>query len=302
MKNFFKNYFAIFAILIGDLCIVLMGAFSKDLSGIYSALEIAFIRNFVAFLAITIWIVATKQYHLMRTTRLKGQIMRAAIGNMDIVLVFWAYALIPLAMVTTILFVVPVLTLAMSILFLKEKAGPYRWGAVIAGFIAMFVISYPALSGSSEQNISMLGVTVAFIAATGAAFVQILLRSMGKEGEPPLTTIFYFLGLGSVFLGIPVLLNGLSISAVVIGSIIGLCLTGLGNQVFKTIAYQKAEASLLAPFRYIALIWAALVGYIVWQEIPTKETIIGAAIIITANGVLILRERMDKRISENEIL
>ncbi|HCK31965.1 MAG: hypothetical protein CMH32_01275 [Micavibrio sp.] len=302
MKNLFKTYFAIFAILIGDLCIVLMGAFSKDLSDIYSALEIAFIRNFVAFLAITAWIIGTRQYHLMRTTRLKGQILRAAIGNMDIVLVFWAYALIPLAMVTTILFVVPILTLAMSILFLKEKAGIFRWSAVIAGFIAMLVISYPALNGSGEQSISMLGVTVAFIAATGAAFVQILLRSMGKEGEPPLTTIFYFLGLGSVFLGIPVLLNGLSVSTIVIGSIIGLCLTGLGNQVFKTIAYQKAEASLLAPFRYVALIWAALVGYIVWQEIPNTETLIGAFIIVAANAVLIIRERMDKKISEKEIL
>ena len=62
------------------------------------------------------------------------------------------------------------------------------------------------------------------------------------------------------------------------------------------------QASLLAPFRYVALIWAALVGYIVWQEIPNTETLIGAFIIVAANAVLIIRERMDKKISEKEIL
>lgn len=288
-------HFAIFSILLADISIVLMGAFAKDLAPHYSPLEITFLRNITALIAVTAWIMLSKQFHLFKTTRLKGQIWRAVIGTMDVVLVFWAYALIPLAMVTTILFIVPILTLALSIIFLKEKAGIYRWGAVVAGFVAMIVLSWPAISNSAHDNISLLGVGVAIIASIGAAFVQIMLRSLGKAGEPAMTTIFYFLLIGSLILAVPVLTQGIHLYTALAASIAGLCVTGLGNQVFKTIAYQKGEASLLAPFRYLSLIWAALLGYVVWKEIPTVETLIAAVIIIAANLLIVLRERHAKK-------
>lgn len=282
---------AVICVIISDFCIVLMGHFTKELEGFYSPIEIAFLRNVVAFSLVCGWLFFTKRFHMLKTDKPVGHLIRSAIGTLGLVLVFWSYTLIPLVMVTTVLFMTPILTLVFSIFFLKEKAGLFRWGAVLAGFLGMVIVSLPSFeTGADTAKISHLGVIIALIAATSGAVVQITLRALGREGEPAITTLFFFLGFGTIALGIPSFLMGFNLIIPAIAAIISLGLVGLASQAFKTVAYQTGEASLLAPFRYLSLIWSSLIGYFFWQEIPTIETMIGAAIIIGANIVIVIRE------------
>lgn len=287
--------FAVISMMLGDFFIVIMGAFAKDLGTVYTAFDIAFFRNLIALCILGGWILASKQYHLIKTERPFGQIVRAVIGTVGLVMVFWSYTLLPLATVTSLLFLSPIMTLIMSIMFLKEKAGIYRWAAVLGGFIGMIVISLPALNENASAQIPLFGIITCFIAATAGASVQIMLRTLGKSGEPAVTTIIYFLLISTLITGVISIAQGIEFHSVLIVSMFGVGLAGLGNQIFKTLAFQKADASLLAPLRYISLIWSLIIGYIFWNEIPTWQTLSGAAIIIAANIVLIVREKQQKK-------
>ena len=286
---------AILLTLLSDLFIIFMAAFAKELGTEYNALEVAFIRNFGALIGVTAWIIATRQIYLFKTTRIKGQLARAAVGQTNTIFVYWAYALLPLAMVTSILFLAPIFILILSVFILNEKVGIFRWLAVIAGFLGIGIISYPALIQSGDAAFSQTGLYVALAATIGTALVQITLRSLGREGEPALTTIFYFMLIGSVVMGVPVFLNGFDIAQTLWIAMIGIGIVGLGGQIFKTIAYQMGEASLLAPFRYLSIIWSVIIGYFFFQEIPSTETLLGAAIIIAANIVIVIREQQKKK-------
>lgn len=266
-----------------------MNALAKLLGGDYHPAELIFYRNLVVLVALIPFFHFSKQWHLIRTKRPKAHITRALIGTTGVGLAFWAVSLLPLADATTIMYSAPLFVTALSYPLLKEKVGPWRWSAVIIGFIGVIIIAAP-----TGENLLILGIIIALSAALFHGLTQILLRDMGKT-ENPLTTVFYFMVFGTIATGLIlpfVWSGGLKIEDFILIILLGIA--GGAQQIFKTKGYSLAPVSVISPFNYTGLIWATLLGFILWNEFPSWHVALGAAMIIFSNIFILWREQRKK--------
>ena len=205
---------------------------------------------------------------------------------------FSALARLPVVDATAISFVSPLFTVAMSALILKERVRIYRWSAVIVGFAGVLVMLAPYLdvgrSSTSEAGAigAMFGLAGAFFAAGSTVQTRALTKS-----ETTSSIVFYFslicalAGLATWPLGwiVP---SGPEFAALVT---IGIC-GGLAH-ILLTESYRLAPASLIAPFDYTSMLWALVLGFLVFGEVPGSLVFAGAGIIAAAGLFVIWRER-----------
>jgi len=276
---------AIALIIAATFLIVVMNAFAKLATDYHTPIEVVFYRGVVAMLLLLGYAATLKRFDIYKTARLKSHVGRGLAGNLGVVMVFWAYSLMPLADITALLFAAPLVVTLMAALFLKEKVGPYRWSAVLVGFLGVILIAQPA--GGSWLS---LGILVALGATFANALVVIFLRELGKT-EEALTTVFYFLLFGVLFTAPYMMIVGSLPVQEALWPLLGTGVAGGLQLLIKTQAYRYAEASLLSPFTYSAIVWAMLLGWLFWGDLPTLPIIAGAAIIIAANLFIIWREK-----------
>jgi drug/metabolite transporter (DMT)-like permease len=206
---------------------------------------------------------------------------------------FSALARLPIVDATAISFATPLITVAMAALFLKERVRIYRWSAVIVGFIGVLVMLVPHLDVDGATAASAAASIGAISGLTGAFFNAgsvIQTRHLTKS-ETTSSIVFYF-SLICALAGLLTLPFGWSLPggrelAALIG--IGIC-GGLGHIVL-TESYRFAPASLVAPFDYTSMLWALVLGYLAFGELPTALGFLGAAIIAGAGLFVIWRER-----------
>tara|TARA_R110002124_G_scaffold287216_1_gene471493 strand:+ start:185597 stop:186403 length:807 start_codon:yes stop_codon:yes gene_type:complete len=251
-------------------------------------IEVAFMRNLIAAMGVSAIIFIKGNHTLFKTDYLRGQLTRSAFGNVSLIVAFWTVSLLPLGDAAALWFSVPLIVLVMSALFLKEKVGPWRWGAVLVGFIAVCLIAQPAL-----QMNNGLGIAVGTLSAFLIATVSINLRHLGKRNEHPLTTTFYFLSSGTLFCGalLPFIWTGALLNEALFWIVGMTACVGLLSQLLKTQAFRLAEASLLSPFTYLSVLWAGILGWLFWDEIPDLSMAVGCILLILSNAVVMWRER-----------
>ena len=181
-----KIYKGIVLILLATFCIVLMNTCAKMSSSALDIIEIVFYRGLIALSLLIPYMMLTQPLLVFKTKRFKTHLYRAFVGNLGVGLVFWSYALLPMADATALLFAAPLFVTILSPIMLKEKVDRYRWAAVIAGFGGILSIAKP--SGDMFSNPASL---IALAAALCVALVNIALRNLGRTDEA-LTTVFYF--------------------------------------------------------------------------------------------------------------
>jgi len=251
------------------------------------AIEVAFIRNALAALGISAIIWLKGDFTLFKTNYLRGQLTRSLFGNTSLIFAFWAVSLLPLADIVALWFFVPIIVLILSGVILKEHIGPWRWGAVAAGFAAVSLIAQPAI----EMN-NWFGIAVGLLSSLLIAIVSINLRHLGQRNENPLTTTFYFLTTGTVFCGafLPFIWTGALLNAALAWPVLLVAAAGLLSQLFKTEAFRHAQASLLTPFSYLSIFWATLIGWVFFAHVPDIYVIGGCALLILSNVLILWRE------------
>jgi drug/metabolite transporter (DMT)-like permease len=205
---------------------------------------------------------------------------------------FSALARLPVVDATAISYVSPLITVALSAIFLKERVRIYRWSAVIIGFVGVLVMLAPHL-GLNRTTVGALAVTGALLGLAGAFFSAcstVQTRSLARS-ETTSSIVFYF-SLICALAGLCTLPFGWLVptwqefAALVAIGIFG----GLAH-IFLTESYRLAEASLVAPFDYTSMLWALLLGYFVFSELPHALVFVGAAIVAGAGLFVIWRER-----------
>jgi S-adenosylmethionine uptake transporter len=190
---------------------------------------------------------------------------------------------LPLADVMTYYMAAPIMVTAISGLFMGEKVGRYRWGAVVFGFIGVLVALAPTSHAFSP---------VALIAVLGAvvfAVSLVLTRKLRDNTALSLVT-WQFVGggiIGAVFAPLGWVTPDVFTTGymVIVGIVSGLCF------LFMARALALAPASLLAPFQYSAIFWAALLGWIVWHDAMTPRILMGNAMLIASGLFVFYRER-----------
>lgn len=247
--------------------------------------EIILFRNLFAFVPLGLYIWRTTGFEVLKTRRPFGHLVRATVGLSGMVCGFSAVQHLPLTEATALQFTSPLFMTALSALLLSEKVGPHRWGAVVVGFIGVLIMARP-LPG--QMNVP--GVTLGILSALGAAGAMVAIRQISDTERGP-TIVFYFT-LGGVAIGLVgsafhwVTPDPATMGLLVVAGLIG----GVG-QLFLTEALRQAPIGVIAPFDYTQLVWASLLGLVIWGELPHPLTLIGAAV-VAASGVYILHREL----------
>jgi len=252
--------------------------------------EIMFWRQAACLPWLLGWMVISGRLHQLRTRRIGSHGRRAALGMFNMGCNFGATILLPLAEATTLGFTTPLFAVLIAVLVWREKVGPYRWLAVLLGFAGVLVIAQPG-----GHPVNGLGVTLAMITAVLVTLINYQIRDLGRT-EAPVTTVFYFSLFGSLLTApaLPFVMSHHSplqwVLLVLVGSL------GALGQVLMTASLRFGVVTSVMVMDYTALIWATLIGWQVWGDVPSLATFLGAPLIVGAGLIIAVREhRLQRR-------
>ena len=254
----------------------------------YPVGQVLFFRGFFGIIPILFLIPKERFYDFYKTERPILHIKRCLAGLIAIVSIFIALRNLPLATVVSISFASPIFTTIFSIFLLKEKVGFYRWLAVLVGFIGIIIISEP---GFSALNIYYI---YPIIFCLGLSYVAIAIRKLSST-EPVWLISFFFSFSILIFSFFSIYQKWImpSFFDLILLSSIGI-LGGIAN-LWLSQSYKYSEVSLVSPLKYLALVFAIIFGYLVWDEIPTIKTLMGALLVILSSFIIFRREMSLKK-------
>lgn len=257
-------------------CFALMAATIKlGYAAGVSTPELVFYRSLFGLPPLLAWIAYCGAWGAWRTQRPGAHALRCGIGLLSMSLAFTALGLLPLAEATTISFAAPLFALALSAPWLGETVTGRRWLAVAAGFVGVLVVAQPG------GTLPLVGTGVALGAAIGVALVTVALRSISRTESVP-TTVFWFTIASLLGSGLLLPWFGAWHEAEIFALMVLIGLAGGAGQLFLTASLRYAPIATLAPFDYLSLLYAVLLGWLIWGAQPAVTTWIGAGIIIAS--------------------
>lgn len=268
---------------------VVMGSLVKAAVRIPAG-EAVFFRSFCAMPVIVAWLWARGDLATgLRTSNWRNHAVRGIAGTCAMALGFTGLKLLPLPEVTAIRFATPILIVIFAAVILGETLRLIRLSAVAVGLIGVMIVMWPRLQFEGGQ-MALIGALVTLGSATLAALAQVFIKSMAAT-EKTAAIVFWF----------SMTATCLSLLSAPFGWVmpqghewlllIGAGLVGGAGQICVTSSYRFADASLLAPFTYVSMIWALIIGYFVFGEAPTVPMLVGAGLVISAGVAIVLRER-----------
>lgn len=257
--------------------------FIKYLSGELTVFQITWGRMMFHWLIFLPLFFLPRYRSSVKPKRPALQIVRSAILFCTNTLFFSGLFFLSLATSASILYVAPLVLVIFSFLFLGEKVGPRRWAAVAIGLIGVFVIMQP---GDAFQWALLLplGASISY------ALYQLVTRVVAADDDP-FTTMFWTPIVGIVASSILMIFFWRTPTLMGWFWLICCGFTAGAGQFLLIIAFSRSEASLLAPFGYSSLVWAALAGIVMFGNYPEALTVIGACIVMIAGLYVWWRER-----------
>ncbi len=254
--------------------------------------QAVFFRSFFALPIILGWLAIRHELRDgWKTKNPLGHFWRGLLGTSAMGLGFTGLGLLPLPEATAIGYAAPLLVVVFAAMFLNEDVRAFRLSAVALGMVGVLIVLSPRLSvGASLDSSETLGAVVVLMGAVLAALAQVFVRKLVAT-ESTAAIVFWFTITSSIMAlftlpwGWVVPTWQIALMLVFAGF-----LGGIG-QIFLTSSYRFADASLVAPFDYTSMMLALLIGYFIFDEVPTGTMLIGAGIVILAGVLIIWRER-----------
>ncbi|MGJ8588672.1 MAG: DMT family transporter [Yoonia sp.] len=254
--------------------------------------QAVFFRSFFALPIILGWLAIRHELRDgWKTKNPMGHFWRGLVGTSAMGLGFTGLGLLPLPEVTAIGYAAPLLVVVFAAMFLNENVRAFRLSAVALGMVGVLIVLSPRMSvGASMDSSETLGAIVVLMGAVLAALAQVFVRKLVAT-ETTAAIVFWFT-ITSSFMALFTLPWGWVVPTWQIAVMLVMAgfLGGIG-QIFLTSSYRYADASLVAPFDYSSMILALLIGYFIFDEVPTGTMLIGAGIVIAAGVLIIWRER-----------
>lgn len=268
---------------VGVACLCVNDAIAKTLTAGYAPPQILFLRNILAVPVAAALALRMGGRAALRTRQPLTHLLRGALWIASATLFFTGLSRLGLAEATALIFAAPVFTTALAALVLRDAVGWRRWMAVAAGFVGVLIIVEPG--AATFQPASLYPITAAFLYA-----VLMLSARRIDPGESVWTLTFQLVCAGALTSGLASVATWVPLQAGDFWLYLGIALFGTLGMVLMTQAFRVAEATLVAPFDYTALLWASLLGWWLWGETPGLNTWIGAAIIIASGIFIVFRE------------
>lgn len=268
---------------VGVACLCVNDALAKTLTAAYSPIQIQFLRNLIAlpFAILIAWKMGGAAG--LRSHKPLAHLFRGGLWIAATIMFFTSLKYLGLAEATALIFVAPLFITALSALIFREPVGWRRWLAVVIGFAGVLIAVRPGTA--AFQPISLLPVATALVYA-----ILMLSARWVDTRESGWTLLLYMTGTGVVlslfiipFVWIPVQSEHLWL-------FVAVAIFGTAGMTLMTQAFRLAPAVVVAPLDYSAIIWATLLGWLFWNEIPDALTFVGAAVIIASGVFIIWRE------------
>jgi drug/metabolite transporter (DMT)-like permease len=258
-------------------------ACSKWLVATYPSGEVLFTRSVVSLVTLALFILPSTGLAVFHTSRLRHHAMRSFSQFVSQTCLVKAFSLMPLAGAIAINFSAPLFATLVSIFLLKERVGLARWTALSVGFFGVLVVTNPG--AATFQIGALYALTNAVLYGTVTAAV----RGMTATESAATLTLYQLVFITAFFAAIApfgfimptwndwglILFNGVA-NAV--------------GQYWWTKSLHLGPASAVAPFFYLSLVWAAVIGFLVWGDVPTVSLLIGSAIVVASGLFLLWRE------------
>ena len=245
--------------------------------------QVLFFRGFFGVIFYFFIIPRERLKNFYYTKRAGLHFLRCLFGLIALISIFIALRNFPLATVVSISFAAPIFTTIFSIFFLSEKVGLYRWLAVIVGFVGIVIITEP---GFTSLNIYFI---YPIIFCLGLSYVAIAIRQLSSTEPIWLISLNFSIAITvASFFTIPFGWIMPEIKDLFLLSLIGI-FGGVAN-LWLSQSYKFSEVSLVTPLKYLALVFAIIFGYFIWEEIPTIKTIAGSILVIISSIIIFRRE------------
>jgi drug/metabolite transporter (DMT)-like permease len=274
------------ALMIGAVaCFACLDSSAKWLNRTMDPLQTASIRYVGSFLLVAAFFNPWTRTGLLRTHSLWRQCARAGCLVLATLCAFSALRFLPLTEFTSITFSSPLVVALIAGPLLGESIGVRRLAAVLIGFVGVLVVTRPGSHGV-HAAVLLAGVT-----ACANAFYSVLTRLVAEHDSPE-TTLLYT-GLVGSLLMVPIapFVWTTPTSAPVWLAMVGVAGFGALGHWLLILAHKRAPASIVAPFFYAQLLWATLLGWLLFGEVPDRWTLIGGAIVMGSGLYLLSHER-----------
>jgi len=264
----------------------------KILGGQYSPVQIIFFSVLLGLPLVTVMLLTDRSDGNLVPRHPWWTAIRTGSSVITGVTAFYAFSTLPLAQTYAILFAAPLMITLLAIPILGEKVGIRRGLAIVVGMVGVMIVLRP---GGADLA---LGHLAALTAAVFSSLASVIVRKIGQEERSvvlllyPMMANFVVLGLALPFVYKPMPIEHIGMLAII-------ALFGFIAMLLVIAAYRSAVAVVVAPMQYSQMVWAAIFGYLIFDEQPDSYTVIGAAVIIASGIYIVLREGRAE-VSENQ--
>tara|TARA_B110000444_G_C18726402_1_gene541104 strand:- start:71 stop:967 length:897 start_codon:yes stop_codon:yes gene_type:complete len=248
--------------------------------------QIAFLRNFFGVIALLPFFIKVG-FRELHTLRLKTHICRGIIHAISMLAWFWALTLIPLADATALSFMVPIFASIGAIIFMNEPSKITRWASIFIGFLGMLIILRP---GFVEIG---MGTWLVLFGAIFVAISKLLSKTLSRT-ENPTTIVAYMSIIVTIVSLFPAIFVWTWPTAEILFWLIGMGALGSFAHVIQAQSYKEGDVTLVEPAGFVRLIWAALIGFVVFNEHPLIWSWLGGGVIMLSVIILV---KTDKSVS-----
>jgi drug/metabolite transporter (DMT)-like permease len=254
-------------------------AIVKHLSDTLPIFEIAFFRNLFGLMFMLPWLLRTG-IAALRTDRLPMHALRGMLSAINMWCMFAAFAIAPIADVSAISFLMPVIGSLLAVMFFRERSSPARWLAVLAGFAGALIVIRPGMSGFNA------GLLFAVVAVLAGSIVAMMIKTLVRTDGPDTVVVYLFVS-HVVYSAIPMVVVWRTPDVPALLWLVALGWLGMVVQRCFNRGMAAADATVALPFNFSRLVWAALFGWLLFAEFPDGWTWLGGAAIFLSSVWLV---------------
>jgi drug/metabolite transporter (DMT)-like permease len=266
----------------------LSSAAAKWQVAVYPVGEVMFFRSFSSFVVCAVVVLPITGLSVFATRRPRDHLARGLSQSISQTFTVLAFKLMPLAGAIAINFSAPLFSALVAIIWLKERAGAARWSALLSGFLGVLIVANP---GADSLTLGAL-----FALANAAMYGSVTVAVRGMTATESTNTLLMWQMLTLAIFHALLLLFGFRWPTPADAAM--LIFSGVANaigQYLWTRALVLAPATAVSPFYYFLLVWALMIGFFVWGDVPTIGLLIGSGIVVASGLFLLWHEAQRKR-------